>query len=82
MNGNLGFKKWLQDEPNYAKDHIGNVTTKVSGIFLWVVSVIDSLLEGLTNGERFRDLQKRRDALHADLEKAFWHIVNSSAFTG
>jgi len=59
---------------------INNVSTKACGVFLWVILVVQSLLEGLTDGERLSDLQKRLDSLPADLETLFWKILQSVDF--
>jgi hypothetical protein len=41
---------------------------------------VQSLLEGLTDGERLSDLQKRLDSLPSDLETLFWRILKSVDF--
>jgi hypothetical protein len=56
------------------------VSRKACGVFLWVILVVQSLLEGLTDGERLSDLQRRLDSLPADLETLFWRILNSVDF--
>ena len=50
---------------------------KAAGVFLWVVLVVQSLLSGLSEGERLSDLQSRLDALPPDLEDLFWKILKS-----
>ncbi|KUJ14272.1 uncharacterized protein LY89DRAFT_133939 [Mollisia scopiformis] len=50
---------------------------KSCGVFLWVTLVVLSLSEGLTDGDRLSDLQKRLDLLPSDLEDLFWRILNS-----
>jgi hypothetical protein len=47
-------------------------TQKASGVFLWVQLVTDSLLKGLTAGERLEELQRRLDSLPVDLGDLFW----------
>ncbi|KAH8745854.1 hypothetical protein BGZ57DRAFT_213519 [Hyaloscypha finlandica] len=75
LSNNLGFVALQRGDPNVASDLIENVSTKASGVFLWVILVIQSLLEGLTDGERLSDLQRRLDSLPADLETLFWKIL-------
>ncbi|CZR50367.1 uncharacterized protein PAC_00239 [Phialocephala subalpina] len=50
---------------------ISEVTTKASGVFLWVQLVVLSLLEGLRDGDAITDLQARLLVLPADLEYLF-----------
>jgi hypothetical protein len=54
---------------------IDSITSKASGVFLWVQLVADSLLKGLTDGDRFEDLQERLEAVPADLEALFCKIL-------
>lgn len=80
LSDNLGFIALQQGEPDSASALIDNVSTKACGVFLWVILVVQSLLEGLTDGERLSDLQKRLDSLPADLETLFWKILKSVDF--
>ena len=80
LSDNLGFIALQQGEPDLASALINNVSTKACGVFLWVILVAQSLLEGLTDGERLSDLQKRLDSLPADLETLFWKILQSVDF--
>ena len=76
LSSNPGFRALETVEPEYALGLIRNVTTKSSGVFLWVHLVINSLLEGLSGGERLSDLQRRLDFLPPDLEDLCWKILN------
>jgi hypothetical protein len=80
LSTNLGFAELQGGDPQSASALIDNVSTKASGVFLWVILVVQSLLEGLTDGERLLELQKRLDSLPADLETLFWRILNSVDF--
>jgi len=62
-------------DPGNAEDLVAEVVKKASGVFLWVVLVVDSLLEGLTNRDRIADLQKRVALLPADLEDLYGHML-------
>ncbi|KAE9362558.1 hypothetical protein N431DRAFT_145544 [Stipitochalara longipes BDJ] len=77
LSSNLGFAALQCGDRRSASNLIHNVSIKACGVFLWVVLVVQSLLEGLTNGERLSDLQKRLDSLPADLETLFWRILKS-----
>jgi hypothetical protein len=80
LSNNLGFAALQGGDPKAASDLIENVSTKACGVFLWVILVVNSLREGLTDGERLSDLQKRLDSLPSDLETLFWRILNSVDF--
>jgi hypothetical protein len=77
LSCNLGFAALQRGDLQSASSLIDSVSTKACGVFLWVTLVVQSLLEGLTDGERLSDLHKRLDSLPADLEALFWGILNS-----
>ena len=62
-------------EPDRAPTLIHEISTKASGVFLWVFLVVRSLREGLSNGDGITDLQERVDRLPADLEDYAMHIL-------
>lgn len=64
-------------DPEHGQRIVNHVTTKASGVFLWVVLVVRSLLDGLTNGDRLEDLQRRLDDIPDDLEGLFSNMLNS-----
>ncbi len=74
---NLGFVELEQREPEYAATLVDKISIKASGVFLWVRLVVDSLLAGLTNGDRVSDLQRRLEQLPQDLEDLFHKILDS-----
>jgi hypothetical protein len=51
------------------------VAEKSSGVFLWVVLVVQSLVQGLRNGDRISELQVRLNELPQDLEDLFRHML-------
>jgi hypothetical protein len=53
------------------------ITNKAQGVFLWVLLVVNSLLEGLTNGDSISLLFSRLRRLPTDLEAFFGHMLNS-----
>jgi NACHT domain len=77
LDSSPGFKVFQELDPDGASNLVGNVITKASGVFLWVYLVTQSLLEGLSEGERLSDLQSRLESLPEDLEQLFWKILNS-----
>ncbi|KAK2599878.1 hypothetical protein N8I77_011598 [Diaporthe amygdali] len=63
---NEGFERLQIREPTYASELMDKITDKASG----------SLLAGLTYDDRISDLQRRLDALPADLEKLYVAILD------
>ncbi|CZR56317.1 uncharacterized protein PAC_06205 [Phialocephala subalpina] len=58
-------------QPSAASSLIAEVTANASSVFLWVQLVVDSLLEGLRDGDAITDLQSRLLILPSDLEELF-----------
>lgn len=54
-----------------------SITSKASGVFLWVVLAVRSILTGLENYDRREDLFRRLEVLPPDLEKLYDHLLNS-----
>jgi hypothetical protein len=69
------YKRLQQRDPNYSNQLIENVASKAAGVFLWVVLVVLPLLTEMSAGDRISDLQKRLDALPADLETLYAKIL-------
>jgi hypothetical protein len=55
---------------------VEEIVNKASGVFLWVVLVVRSLKEGITNADTISILQMRLRILPADLERFFGHILS------
>jgi hypothetical protein len=64
-------------EPDFARTLIDEIATKSSGVFLWVHFVVRSLLQGLTDGDRISDLQRRLNDLPEELETLFSNILDT-----
>ncbi|MCJ1397724.1 hypothetical protein MMC11_000920 [Xylographa trunciseda] len=69
------WSKLCKQEPNKAPELIHDISSKSSGVFLWVYLVIKSLKNGLRNGDSISDLQRRVDSFPSDLEDYFMHIL-------
>ncbi len=52
------------------------ITRKASGVFLWVVLVVRSLVAGLRHGDNLTQLRARLGSLPADLERLFDIILD------
>lgn len=70
-----GYRERQLEIPDELEQTIEGITQKASGVFLWVKLVTDSLIKGLTAGERFEELQQRLETVPADLEELFWQIL-------
>ncbi|KAM0228577.1 hypothetical protein ACHAPO_010655 [Fusarium lateritium] len=77
LNQNEGFARLQRRDPQYAGELIDNITTKSSGVFLWIRLVVNSLLAGLTYDDRISDLQRRLNLLPRDLEALYVAITES-----
>lgn len=55
---------------------IDTVVKKSFGVFLWVTLVVQSLLEGLRNGDTIGELQLRLDELPSEIENLYQTMVN------
>ena len=55
---------------------IDEIVTKAQGVFLWVVLVTQSLLNGLTDDNSITDMERRLELLPSDLERFFQHMLD------
>ncbi|KAK4448877.1 hypothetical protein QBC34DRAFT_100502 [Podospora aff. communis PSN243] len=69
FNENQGFKRLKRREPKYADALTGEIVKKSDGVFLSVRIVVQSLLAGLTNDDRIRDLEDRLQSLPPELDQ-------------
>ena len=63
-------------EPDHAAELVNEAVAKASGVFLWIMLVIKSLLNGLRNRDGIDDLRRRLSDLPADLNTFFTHMLN------
>jgi hypothetical protein len=59
-----------------ASDLIAQICDRSSGVFLWVYIVVESVLEGLRDGDTLEDLHSRMRSLPTDLEDLFRKILH------
>lgn len=67
----------LADTDSRYRDLIQEVVTKAEGVFLWVVLVVHSLLNGLADDNSIPDMQLRLSHFPSDLDKFFQHMMDS-----
>ena len=66
--------------PNQPEDVdrlVQEISSRSSGIFLWVVLVVKSLLQGLIEGDQLGDLRKRLYSYPRELEPLYKHMLES-----
>jgi hypothetical protein len=71
------FRELQHGNPAYASKLMDNITSKASGVFLWVVLVVRSLREGLAEGDRISDLQYRLDDIPEELNDLFKKMLGT-----
>lgn len=72
-----GFLDLEQREPRHAERLVAEIAQKAEGVFLWVRLVVKSLLVGMTNGDRIRELRKRLERTPSNLEDLFKKMLHS-----
>jgi hypothetical protein len=76
MTASPGFRVLQELDAQISMKLVENVCRKSSGVFLWVALVTQSLLDGLSEGEKLSELQHRLDSLPEDLENLFGKILS------
>jgi len=71
-----GFQDFHDYDPQQADQLLDNIVGKSDGVFLWTHLVTRSLLEGLTGGEKPKELQRRLEALPEKLEELFVKMLD------
>jgi hypothetical protein len=77
LGSNTLFQQ-LRWEDSQCPDFVQNIVNAADGVFLWVFLVVRSLLEGLTNSDRIKDLQQRLNETPKGLEDYFEAILFST----
>jgi hypothetical protein len=77
LTANEGFAEFQVRDRLRAKELLETISKKAEGVFLWVHLVVQSLLEGLTNGDGLRDLQNRLEELPPNLEDLYANILEN-----
>ncbi|KAH7350858.1 hypothetical protein BKA65DRAFT_582880 [Rhexocercosporidium sp. MPI-PUGE-AT-0058] len=73
--GNERMKMLYVSEPLEAPRLVQEIISKAAGVFLWVRLVVTSLLRGLHNRDRIKDLQLRLRLLPDELESLFSYML-------
>lgn len=75
LDGNDDMQALERSEPGLIKSLTTYITSKASGVFLWVTLVVGSLLEGSENFDEACDLRRRLEELPQDLEELYQHMI-------
>ncbi|KAH8658459.1 hypothetical protein BX600DRAFT_552571 [Xylariales sp. PMI_506] len=70
------FREMSWGKPKAASTLVRTITTKASGVFLWVVLVVKSLHEGLADGDRLAELEARLEEMPEELGDLFKKILH------
>jgi hypothetical protein len=73
----MDFRELKEYNPQLAGKLYTEIALRSSGVFLWVRLVVQSLLSGISNGDRVSDLYRRLDELPEDLESLFRKMLHS-----
>jgi hypothetical protein len=63
-------------EPIHAHELVTEIVTRASGVFLWVMLIVRSLLNGLRNRDDIAVLRKRLRHLPGDLSSLYTHMLD------
>ncbi|KAH6665450.1 hypothetical protein B0J14DRAFT_680553, partial [Halenospora varia] len=77
FNNNYELKKLVEKDTNASHYIIGEILSKADGVFLWVMLVVRSLIEGLEYGDNMQTLQRRLSALPAGLEPLYRRMIEN-----
>ena len=75
LEKDLSYQDLEEEEDNHALNLVQDIVDAAQGVFLWVFLVVRSLLEGLTNADRFVDLHRRLRLLPTDLNEYFKRML-------
>lgn len=70
------FRELSWADPLNASELIRSITKKASGVFLWVVLAVDSLVKGIADGDRVKDLEARLEEIPEELEELFSKMLH------
>ena len=76
LQSNSVFRNMQTLMPQDSQHFISEITDKACGVFLWVRLAVQSLLDGLRDGDTLHGLKARLLALPAELEELFMKILN------
>ncbi|KAL9094106.1 MAG: hypothetical protein Q9165_003521 [Trypethelium subeluteriae] len=77
LKGNISMAGLFEKNPSMDTYFVEQITQRASGVFLWVLLVVRSLIRGWTDGDKPKELQARLDDMPADLEGFYNRMFDS-----
>jgi hypothetical protein len=74
LRSNPRMESIFRQEPTRAAVLMEMMLDRAEGVFLWVVLVVSSLLQGLANRDTILDLESRLDVIPPQLEDLYHHM--------
>jgi hypothetical protein len=71
------WRKASTADPRYFQELMNTIVDQAQGVFLWVTIAVQSLLQGLANGDSLSLLEKRIKGFPCELGPFFRHILTS-----
>ena len=75
LMNDLRMRDLYRREPIQAPTLAHEIVTKADGVFLWVMLVVRSLLNGLTNKDEIRDLQERLSRIPPEINDLYNYML-------
>ena len=76
MRSHRAFEELEQYNMQYSRSLVTSITEKAQGVFLWVVLVVLSLLQGLEEGDTWEELENRLNSTPAELMPLFGKMLD------
>jgi hypothetical protein len=76
FNANHDMESLRKRQPGDVDRLLNEITSRSSGVFLWVELVVKSLLRGLTAGDHMADLRRRLYQYPEELEPLYRHMLD------
>jgi hypothetical protein len=77
LGHNLVLARMDSAEPGVTNQLVQGITSKASGVFLWVILAVRSLTSGLQDYDTTSDLLRRLEELPPDLEKLYERMLGA-----
>lgn len=77
LNNNDNRRYLIAEDFQGGSSLVHEIGAKADGVWLWVVLVVKSLIQGLRSGDRLRDLRNRPASLPSDIEDLYAHMLQS-----
>ena len=65
----------LSEYPNEAQVLVTDIILRASGVFLWAMLVVRSLIHGLLNYDGISDLRRRLEVFPTELQSLYKHMM-------